>query len=267
MTYFLSLVHLPSLFFPLACFFFPFHLPDSFCTLVCHLSFSCLPSFSNKFTLFVVFFYVCGPFFCLAFFFLVAISLYLYLFLCLLILFLLSSISFFLLSLSLILIFLLPNQNKQDIKHIRKLDVIIWQWRFRLVCSFPVSAGWEGSISVMLWCNLTHCRNNEALVGECLEMFVCVFSLVHASFAHLTPECSHQLVLQVHIFSLYFVQETFAQAYSKWCVSGGPHRRALPPHLYRVCLYFPPAMIYKALLQLITRREEIFGHFLVTSSF
>lgn len=80
-----------------------------------------------------------------------------------LILFLLSFAILFK-SLPLILIFLLHKQNKQDIKHIRKLSVIIWQWRFRLVCSFPVNAGWEGSISVMLWCNLTHCCNNEALL-------------------------------------------------------------------------------------------------------
>lgn len=55
----------------------------------------------------------------------------------------------------------------------------------------------------------------------------------------LFSECGHQLVLQVHLFSLHFIQETFAQAYSKWCISGGPHRWVLPPHLYRVCLYFP----------------------------
>lgn len=68
-------------------------------------------------------------------------------------------------------------------------------------------------------------------------------------------------------FSLYFIQETIAQTYSK-CISGGPHRRVLPPHLYRVGLYFPPAMIYKALLQLITGTEDIFFcNFLVTSSF
>lgn len=93
----------------------------------------------------------------------------------------------------------------------------------------------------MLWCNLTHCRNNQALlqygsVRRCL----CVFfsSCTHKLYSSCTrvrpPDC-----LAGASFSLYFIQETFTQTYSKWCISGGPHRWALPPHLYRVCL-FPP---------------------------
>lgn len=39
-------------------------------------------------------------------------------------------------------------------------------------------------------------------------------------------------------FSLYFAEETRTLTYSKWCVSGGPRRLALPPHLKRACLYF-----------------------------
>ncbi len=99
-------------------------------------------------------------------------------------------------------------------------------------------------------------------------MFVCVFFTrtrqLYSSYTRVRPPAC----LAGAFFSLYFIQETIAQTYSKWCISGGPHRWALPPHLYRVGLYFPPAMIYKALLQLITGTEDIFFcNFLVTSSF
>lgn len=70
-------------------------------------------------------------------------------------------------------------------------------------------------------------------------MFVCIFlPCTHKLYSSCT-RVQPLACLAGASFSLYFIQETFTQTYSKWCISGGPHRWALPPHLYRVCL-FPP---------------------------